>query len=53
MREWSERHIRDVIRSELIKLSGGGSNTTAEVERSEKNGKRFKYTPKRDDQIIQ
>ena len=53
MRDWSERHIRDVIRSELVKLSGGGSNTTAEVERSVKNGERAEHTAERDNQIIQ
>lgn len=49
MREWSERHIRDVIRSELIKLSGGGITTTAEVEeRRNTNGNSEEHTPERD-----
>ena len=47
MREWSERHIRDVIRSELIKLMGG-SNTAALKERRNTNGNSEEHTPERD-----
>lgn len=48
MREWSERHIRNVIRSELLKLSGGGINTTALKERRNSNGNSEEHTPERD-----
>ena len=48
MREWSERHIRDVIRSELIKLMGGSTTAALKEERSMKNGNSEKHTPERD-----
>lgn len=48
MREWSERHIRDVIRSELIKLSGGSNTTAALKERRNSNGNSKEHTPERD-----
>lgn len=53
MRNWSERHIREIIKNELKKLMNKSSSASNKIVKGdEKNGWSYEYTTSRKSKTI-